>query len=130
MKTQSAKAKGRRLQKEIKELILEKFSSLEEDDVRSTSMGASGEDILLSPAARKLFPFSVECKAHEKLNIWSAIEQAEENASGYEQMQPNIHKCNPMQANASTMPANRSRRKQTYANASTCKFMQANASAT
>ena len=81
MKTQSAKAKGRRLQKEIKELILEKFSSLEEDDVRSTSMGASGEDILLSPAARKLFPFSVECKAHEKLNIWSAIEQAEENAN-------------------------------------------------
>ena len=43
-------------------------------------MGASGEDILLSPAARKLFPFSVECKAQEKLNIWSSLEQAEENA--------------------------------------------------
>ena len=46
-------------------------------------MGASGEDILLSPAARKLFPFSVECKAQEKLNIWSALEQAEENSSGH-----------------------------------------------
>ena len=40
-------------------------------------MGDSGEDILLSPAARKLFPFSVECKNQEKLNIWSSLEQAE-----------------------------------------------------
>ena len=46
-------------------------------------MGASGEDILLSPAARKLFPFSVECKAQEKLNIWSSLEQAEENAQSH-----------------------------------------------
>jgi len=46
-------------------------------------MGASGEDILLSPAARKLFPFSVECKAQESLNIWSALEQAEENSNGH-----------------------------------------------
>ena len=46
-------------------------------------MGASGEDILLSPAARKLFPFSVECKAQEKLNIWSSLEQAEDNSNGH-----------------------------------------------
>ena len=43
-------------------------------------MGDSGEDILLSPAARKLFPFSTECKNQEKLNIWSSLEQAEDNA--------------------------------------------------
>ena len=43
-------------------------------------MGDSGEDILLSPAARKLFPFSVECKNQEKLNIWSALDQAEQNS--------------------------------------------------
>ena len=43
-------------------------------------MGDSGEDILLSPAARKLFPFSVECKNQEKLNIWSSLEQTETNA--------------------------------------------------
>jgi len=35
---------------------------------------------LLSPAARKLFPFAVECKNQEKLNIWSSLEQAEQNA--------------------------------------------------
>ena len=40
----------------------------------------NGEDVLLSPAARKLFPFSVECKNQEKLNIWSSLQQAEDNA--------------------------------------------------
>ena len=37
MKTQSAKSKGRRLQKQVRELILETFKEeLQEDDVRST----------------------------------------------------------------------------------------------
>jgi hypothetical protein len=80
MKPSSAKAKGRKLQQSIRDLILETFSDLEADDVRSTSMGASGEDLLLSPAARKKFPFSVEAKCQESLNIWSALEQAESNS--------------------------------------------------
>ena len=80
MKPRSAKNKGKRLQNKIRDLILEKFDILEPDDVRSITMGDSGEDILLSPAARKLFPFSVECKNQEKLNIWSALQQAESNA--------------------------------------------------
>ena len=80
MKTRSAKNKGKRLQNDVRDLILETFKELEPDDVRSTTMGDSGEDILLSPAARKLFPFSVECKNQEKLNIWSSLEQAETNA--------------------------------------------------
>ena len=80
MKTRSAKNKGKRLQNDVRDLILETFKELEPDDVRSTTMGDSGEDVLLSPAARKLFPFSVECKNQEKLNIWSSLEQAEDNA--------------------------------------------------
>jgi hypothetical protein len=83
MKPRSAKNKGKRLQNKIRDLILEKFDSLEKDDVRSITMGDSGEDILLSPAARRLFPFSVECKNQEKLNIWSALEQAEENSGDH-----------------------------------------------
>lgn len=79
MKSRSAKAKGRKLQTEVKQLILDAFPSLEEDDVKTAIMGESGEDIKLSPAARKLFPYSVECKNTEKLNIWSALEQAETN---------------------------------------------------
>ena len=84
MKSRSAKNKGKRLQNSVRDLILEKFQQLEEDDVRSITMGDSGEDILLSPAARKLFPFSVECKNQEKLNIWSAYDQAESNSGNYE----------------------------------------------
>ena len=83
MKPRSAKNKGKRLQNKIRDLILEKFDTLESDDVRSITMGDSGEDILLSPAARRLFPFSVECKNQEKLNIWSALEQAEENSGDH-----------------------------------------------
>ena len=81
MKPRSAKNKGKRLQNKIRDLILEKFNNiLEPDDVRSITMGDSGEDILLSPAARRVFPFSVECKNQEKLNIWSSLEQAENNS--------------------------------------------------
>ena len=80
MKPRSAINKGKRLQNKIRDLILDKFDILESDDVRSITMGDSGEDILLSPAARKLFPFSVECKNQEKLNIWSSLEQAEINS--------------------------------------------------
>ena len=80
MKPRSAKNKGKRLQNKARDLILEKFNQLEPDDVRSVTMGDSGEDILLSPAARKLFPFSTECKNQEKLNIWSSLEQAESNS--------------------------------------------------
>ena len=81
MKAQSSKAKGRRFQQEVRNAILETFPTLHPDDVRSTSMGAPGEDILLSHAARTVFPYSVECKNVEKLNIWEAIRQAEENCA-------------------------------------------------
>ena len=84
MKTQSAKAKGRKLQQMVRDLILETFSELEPDDVRSTSMGAGGEDLQLSPAARKKFPYSVECKNVEKLNVWGAYEQAAANSGKHE----------------------------------------------
>ena len=49
----TAKAKGRLGQNEIRDKILETFPDLEPDDVRSTTMGDTGEDIQLSPAARK-----------------------------------------------------------------------------
>ncbi len=84
MKPQSAKAKGRNLQKWVRELILESFPQLEPDDVRSTSMGAGGEDLQLSPAARKLFKFSVECKNTERLNVWDAYTQACANSGDHE----------------------------------------------
>ena len=81
MKTQSAKQKGRRHQQDVCKKLLEVSNGLEADDIRSASMGAAGEDVLLSPAARRQFPFSIECKNVEKLSIWRAIEQARTNCN-------------------------------------------------
>lgn len=76
IKPSSAKAKGRKHQQWARDKILAAFPELEADDVRSTSMGAGGEDIQLSPAARKLFPYSVECKALKAIGVYKFIEQA------------------------------------------------------
>lgn len=60
-------------------MILDRFTDLESDDVRSTSMGASGEDVQLSPAARRSCPISVECKARSSIVLYSWYEQAGTN---------------------------------------------------
>ena len=49
MKSRSAKNKGKRLQNSFRDLLLETFTQLEPDDIRSAIMGESGEDIKLSP---------------------------------------------------------------------------------
>lgn len=79
MKTQSAKAKGRNLQKWVRDIILENSSNLEPDDVRSTSMGAGGVDVQLSPAAKKLWPFSIECKSKKAYAFYKDYDQAMAN---------------------------------------------------
>ena len=76
MTPQAAKAKGRFLQKWTKEIILKSFPTLEDDDVRSTSMGADGEDVQLSPAARKVVPYQIECKNKAKSQIHTYYAQA------------------------------------------------------
>ena len=81
MKPQSAKAKGRRFQQEVRDAVLATFPALEPDDVRSTSMGASGADLQLSPAARRVFPYHVEAKNVEALNVHKALQQAEAGAA-------------------------------------------------
>lgn len=79
MRPQSCKNKGRRFQQKIARSILDAFPHLTEDDVHSTSMGAPGEDIKLSAAARTALPLSLECKCVERLNVWQCIEQAQSN---------------------------------------------------
>lgn len=80
MRPQSAKAKGRRLQQQIACSIKAKFPELKDNDVQSVSMGTNGEDIVMSPLAESLFPYSIECKNAERLNVWNAIDQCENNA--------------------------------------------------
>lgn len=76
MKTSSAKAKGRKLQQYVRDLILHNHPSLEEDDVKSTAMGQGGEDVQLSPAARKLLPMSIECKSYANIAVYKWYDQA------------------------------------------------------
>jgi hypothetical protein len=39
-------------------------------------MGAQGEDVQLSPAARKLFPYQIECKAKARAQVYTWYSQA------------------------------------------------------
>ena len=83
MKTQSAKAKGRRLQQWVRDLLIEKLD-VHPEDIESRSMGAGGEDLIMARAAREKFPYSIECKNQESINIWKSYEQAKENSGEYE----------------------------------------------
>ena len=80
MNARGAKAKGRAWQNHIRDLLREKYEGqLEPDDITGTLMGESGCDIKLSPAARKLFPWSVEAKRQEKISLHAWWEQAKAN---------------------------------------------------
>lgn len=78
---QSRKGKGRRGQQLVKQMILDYFPDLQEDDVLSRSMGASGTDLHLSPKAQECFNFDVEVKCQEKVRLWESWEQCKGNAS-------------------------------------------------
>ena len=83
MKTQSAKAKGRRLQQWFRDLLIEELE-VHPEDIESRSMGAGGEDLIMSRAARAKYPSSIECKNQESVNVWKSYEQAVENSGNYE----------------------------------------------
>ena len=83
MKPQSAKAKGRNLQKWVRERLIEALD-IHPEDIESRSMGAGGEDLIMARAARQRFPHSIECKNVEKLNIGEAYEQSKANCGDYE----------------------------------------------
>ena len=83
MKTQSAKAKGRRFQQWVRNLLIEELS-VHPEDIESRSMGAGGEDLIMARAAREKFPYSIECKNQESLNVWKSYQQAESNSGDHE----------------------------------------------
>ena len=83
MKTQSAKAKGRRFQQWVRDQLIEQLD-VHPEDIESRSMGAGGEDLIMARAAREKFPYSIECKNQESINIWKSYEQAKDNSGDYE----------------------------------------------
>ena len=83
MKTSSAKAKGRKLQQWFASIMV-KTLNLHEEDLESRPMGSQGEDIIMGRESRDKFPYSIECKNQEAVNVWKAYEQASTNCKGYE----------------------------------------------
>jgi hypothetical protein len=81
MKPRSAKHKGRRFQQAVRKVILEQFPQLKDYDVKVVFRSEAGTDIKLSSVARSVFPYSVECKNVERLNIWGALSQAQSNTA-------------------------------------------------
>jgi len=84
IKTASAKAKGRMLQKIVMLALWYKYKGFDlecgiDGDISSREMGQSGTDVRLSPKAKKYIPFDIECKNQENISIWSCLEQCEKN---------------------------------------------------
>jgi hypothetical protein len=79
IKTSSAKAKGRELQKHVRDQIMAKFPWLKEGDVDSRPMGSGGVDIMMANVARRTFPVSIEAKKTKKLPSQAEMNQAKAN---------------------------------------------------
>lgn len=75
MRPQSCKAKGRRLQQYCAAALKKAFPFLQGNDIRSISMGAAGDDLILSPAALAVLPYNFEMKNIENLSLWATLEQ-------------------------------------------------------
>jgi len=66
MKNSSRKAKSRYLQNIVKDKVIKLFK-LDPGAVRTSNTGEGGEDLkLLSLTAKKVFPYSTECKNSEQ----------------------------------------------------------------
>lgn len=78
MRTSSRKAKGRRLQNTVRDVILDFFPELTEDDVRVAIMGETGADIKFSKKAKDVVGLAIECKNQEGFKkLYDFYDQAE-----------------------------------------------------
>jgi hypothetical protein len=57
-------------------------------------MGQSGVDVLLSPAAKKVFPLAIECKNCEKLNVPAIFTEHHEKYKNDNRLKLLIHSKN------------------------------------
>jgi hypothetical protein len=80
-KSSSRKAKGRRLQnwlaQKISELIGLPYGP--DQPIEPRQMGQNGVDVRLDNEARKLFPWSTECKNSEKWSLSETMKQVQAN---------------------------------------------------
>ena len=83
MKTSSKKAKGRRLQNQIAQMISDLLNIKwgYDEMIAPREMGQSGTDIRLVGKAKELSPFAIECKNQERWDLKTWIDQAKSNTS-------------------------------------------------
>jgi predicted DCC family thiol-disulfide oxidoreductase YuxK len=76
----SAKAKGRKAQQEVAQILMEAFG-LTPEDFESIGGGQSGQDIRMTDKARKCWAFhAIEITAHLTRSVWAKFRQAETHA--------------------------------------------------
>lgn len=84
MNTAGRKSKGRSLVIEIKAWLHQIFPEFDDHDIIIPATSASGEDLVLSPKIREIFPFSIEAKRQEGLSKdYKFMEQAKANAGTF-----------------------------------------------
>jgi len=76
----SRKSKGRAFQDEIRAELISALG-VSENDIVSTPASVNGCDLKLAESVRARFPFAIEAKRQERLNVWEALRQCEENAA-------------------------------------------------
>ena len=77
MKQTSRRAKGKKLQKILRDKLLKAFPHLHQGDIRVAKTGENGEDLKLSRIGRRLIPYQFECKNQQKFKtIYSFWDQS------------------------------------------------------
>ena len=77
MKQKSRRAKGKKLQKILRDKLLKAFPHLHPIDIRVAKTGENGEDLKISRNGRRLIPYQFECKNQEKFKtLYSFYYQA------------------------------------------------------
>lgn len=87
IKVSSRKAKGRELQywvcKKIANIFNIEFNQQDDEClIHSREMGLNGKDVILRGYVAKDFPYDIECKCCEQLDIPNWIKQAKSNSKG------------------------------------------------
>ena len=76
MKQDSRRAKGKKLQRILRDKLLSAFPDLHAGHIRVAKAGQQGEDLKLSRIARRLIPYQWECKNQEKFStLYSFYDQ-------------------------------------------------------
>lgn len=74
MKVKSSKAKGRRLQDWVRTALIN-ILDIPHQDIKCAIMGEGGIDVNIHHSSLSKFPYNIECKNVERINIWKAWEQ-------------------------------------------------------